>query len=146
MSQTERYTDTILALTAYIHGHSEQMPPSSLSFHLISLAGPYPSITLVSIENSPVYIPSYIPCEDTYCTRPHRAQDGSLSLSSRSAQRVLSTRNQLRFMSPNEHSYTQVMLRIRARLRAKIFACKVGSLSLSLSLHKLQYHDSRDVK
>lgn len=64
LCRTEWYTDTILALTAYIHGHSEQLPL------LPNIAcGTLPSITLVSIENSPVYIPSYIPCEDTYCTR-----------------------------------------------------------------------------
>lgn len=64
LCRTEWYTDTILTLTAYIHGHSEQMPfPPNIA------CGTLPSITLVSIENSPVYIPSYIPCEDTYCTR-----------------------------------------------------------------------------
>lgn len=63
LCRTERYTDTILALTAYIHGHSEQMPlPPNIA------CGTLPSITLVSIENSPVYIPCYIPYEDTYCT------------------------------------------------------------------------------
>jgi len=64
LCRTERYTDTILALTAYIHGHSEQMPlPPNIA------CGTLLSITLVSIENSPVYIPSYILYEDTYCTR-----------------------------------------------------------------------------
>lgn len=63
LCRTEWYTDTILALTAYIHGHSEQMPlPPNIA------CGTLLSITLVSIENSPVYIPSYIACEDTYCT------------------------------------------------------------------------------
>lgn len=67
LCRTERYTDTILALTAYIHCHSEQMPlPPNIACKTL------PSITLVSIENSPVYIPSYILYEDTYCTRlPH---------------------------------------------------------------------------
>lgn len=64
LCRTNQYTDTILALTAYIHGHSEQMPlPPNIA------CGTLPSITLVSIENSPVYIPSYILYEDTYCTR-----------------------------------------------------------------------------
>lgn len=64
LCRTDWYTDAILALTAYIHGHSEQMP---LSPNIA--CGTLPSITLVPIENSPVYIPSYIPYEDTYCTR-----------------------------------------------------------------------------
>jgi len=62
------YTDAILALTAYIHARSEQMPlPPNIA------CGTLPSITLVPIENSPVYIPSCIPREDTYCTHatPH---------------------------------------------------------------------------
>lgn len=58
LCRTEWYTDTILALTAYIHGHSEQMPlPPNIA------CGTLPSITLVSIENSPVYIPSYNPAK-----------------------------------------------------------------------------------
>lgn len=67
LCRTERYTDTILALTAYIHCHSEQMPlPPNIACETL------PSITLVSIENSSVYIPSYILYEDTYCTcLPH---------------------------------------------------------------------------
>jgi hypothetical protein len=51
-----------------LHAHSEQMPlPPNIA------CGTLPSITLVPIENSPVYIPSCIPREDTYCTHatPH---------------------------------------------------------------------------
>ncbi|KYN18910.1 Zeta-sarcoglycan [Trachymyrmex cornetzi] len=54
LCRTNQYTDTILALTAYIHGYSEQMPlPPNIA------CGTLPSITLVSIENSPVYINEY---------------------------------------------------------------------------------------
>jgi len=94
LCRTEWYTDTILALTAYIRGHSEQMPfPSNIA------CGTLPSITLISIENSPVYIPSYIAYEDTYCTP---IQGGSF-------RKIPSIRNQLEFMSPNEHFSTRVM-------------------------------------
>lgn len=96
LCRTECYTDTILTLTVYIHGHSEQMPlPPNIA------CGTLPSITLVSIENSPVYIPSYIPCEDTYCTRVLHTHTRWLL-----SQTVPFAENQLEFMSPNEHCYS----------------------------------------
>lgn len=97
LCRTEWYTDTILTLTAYIHGHSEQMPlPPNIACGTLS------SITLVSIENSPVYIP-------TSPTKIHIARAPSAPIQGGSFRSVPFAENQLKFMSPNEHFSTQII-------------------------------------